>query len=310
MKYFLKNIIIGFLLFTSLTVFAQQDPQYNMYMFNPLSVNPAYAGSRDALSMGLIHRTQWAGFEGAPSTQSFNLHSPLAKDKMGLGLQILNDRVGPRNTQSISLDYAYRIKLGVGKLGFGVRGSLFNYKINWNEITYKDGQEPISAKGKESFMSPSFDFGLYYSDNRGYVGVSAAHLNKDKLSFSSDNENLSSIINQQTHFTIIAGRAFKISKDFILKPSILAKSVKGAPLLIDVNASVFMYDQIWLGLSYRKAYGMAFLAEYYITKEMRVGYSYDYPFNQLNSGTWGSHEIFLGFDLNIFNSKVLSPRYF
>lgn len=310
MKHLLKTVIFSFLAITVFKLAAQQDPQYNMYMFNPLSVNPAYAGSRDAMSVALINRSQWVGFKGAPQTQNFAIHSPLAKNKMGLGLQVLNDQIGPKNTLSISMDYAYRIKLGKGSLGFGLRGSIYNYKFNWNDISHKDELEPTAGQGNESYMAPSFDFGVYYSDNKGYVGLEATHLTQDKLGVLSDNINLSNTINQQMHFTFIAGRAFKLHKNLVFKPSILSKAAVDAPLLLDINASVFMYERLWLGLSYRKSYGMSLLTEYYLTKEIRVGYSYDYPFNLLRSGTGGSHEIFLGFDLNIFNSKVISPRYF
>lgn len=291
-------------------VFAQQDPQYNMYMFNPMSVNPAYAGSRDALSIAIINRSQWVGFEGAPQTQNFAIHSPLANNKMGLGLQVLNDRIGPKNTLSISMDYSYKIKMGRGNLGFGLRGSLNNHRFNWDELNYKDELEPTLGEGRETYMAPSFDFGLYYSDKKNYLGIEATHLTQDRLGILSDNINISNTINQKMHFTLIAGRAFKLNKNFILKPSILAKAAINTPLLLDFNTSVFMYEKVWLGLSYRKSYGMSFLSEFYLTKEIRVGYSYDYPFNQLRSGTGGSHEIFLGFDFNIFNSKIISPRYF
>lgn len=301
--------LLGFIC-AAIDGFTQQDPQYNMYMFNPLSINPAYAGSRDALSISLINRSQWVGFKGAPQTQNFAIHSPLSKNKMGVGLEVTNDKIGPKNTLAIAMDYAYRIKLGKGSLGFGLRGSLYNYQFNWNKLTYKEGYEPTKGAGTESYMAPSFDFGLYYSDNSSYVGFEATHLTEDRLGELSSNVNLSNTVNQKMHFTFTAGKAFKINKNLVLKPSILSKAAVNAPVLLDLNASLFMYEKIWLGLSYRKSYGMSFISEYYLTQEIRVGYSYDLPFNELRSSTSGSHEIFLGFDFNVFNSKVISPRYF
>jgi type IX secretion system PorP/SprF family membrane protein len=306
----IKYLFLLCIICASVDGFTQQDPQYNMYMFNPLAVNPAYAGSRDALSLALINRTQWVGFNGAPRTQNFAIHSPLAGNKMGLGLEVTNDKIGPKNTLSISFDYAYRIKLGRGNLGFGLRSSLYNYRFNWDEIDYKENQEPTEGVGRESYMAPSFDFGIYYSDNKQYVGIEATHLTEDRLGELSGNINLSNTVNQQMHYTLTAGRAFKINKNLVLKPSVLTKAAINAPVLLDINASVFMFEKVWLGLSYRKSYGMSFISEYYLTQEIRIGYSYDMPFNELSSSTNGSHEIFLGFDFNVFNSKVISPRYF
>ena len=263
MKKYLKILGIFSALLWITPAFAQQDPQYNMYMFNPLSVNPAYAGSRDALSVALIHRSQWVGFKGAPTTQNLAIHAPFRGKNMGVGFQVMNDNIGPKNTLAISGDYAYKIKLFTGKLGFGIRASLYNYKFDWSKINYKDTREATYNLGRESYFMPSFDFGMYYSDKKNYI-----------------------------------------------KPSILARGMVNSPLLLDVNASVFIKQTLWLGLSYRKRYGMATLIEYYLTKELRVGYSYDYPFNTLNTGSGGSHEIFVGFDFDIFKSKLISPRYF
>jgi len=289
---------------------AQQDPQYNMYMFNPLSVNPAYAGSRDALSVALIHRSQWVGFSGAPTTQNLAIHTPFSGKNMAAGFQIMNDNIGPKNTLAISGIYAYKIRLFKGKLGFGLRASLYNYKFDWSKINYKDTREATYNLGRESYMMPSFDFGMYYSDNKNYIGVEAAHLSENKLGITDENINQTNTIEQNAHLTLTAGRAFVINRDFIFKPSLLVRGMANSPVLLDINASVFLKQTLWLGLSYRKRYGMAALVEYYVTKEFRVGYSYDYPFNTLNTGNGGSHEIFVGFDFDIFKSKLISPRYF
>jgi len=310
MKKYLKILGIFSTLLWMAPALAQQDPQYNMYMFNPLSVNPAYAGSRDALSVALIHRSQWVGFKGAPTTQNLAIHAPFRGKNMGVGFQVMNDNIGPKNTLAISGDYAYKIKLFTGKLGFGIRASLYNYKFDWSKINYKDTREASYNLGRESYFMPSFDFGMYYSDKKNYIGIEASHLSEDRIGITDKNINKTNTIEQNAHLTLTAGRAFVIQKDLVFKPSILARGMVNSPLLLDINASIFFKQTLWLGLSYRKRYGMAALIEYYLTKELRVGYSYDYPFNTLKTGNGGSHEIFVGFDFDIFKSKLISPRYF
>ena len=158
----MKKLTLIFLLFmAAMQGFAQQDPQYSLYMFNPLGVNPGYAGSRELLSGVLIHRSQWVGLDGAPETQALAINTPMKNKKMGLGLQIINDKIGPRTTQTLSASYAYRLKLGSGKLAFGLRGGIVNYSYDWNKIEYKDDEDAIPTTANESFMLPTFDFGMY-----------------------------------------------------------------------------------------------------------------------------------------------------
>lgn len=290
---------------------AQQDPQFNQYFFNPLSINPAYAGSRGTLSAVAIHRNQWVGFDGAPSTQAFAIHSPTSNKKMGLGLQIMNDQIGPKNTTSISGVYAYKIRLGKGKLGFGLRASLYNYSFDWNKVTYADGTNFNGIpRGTETLMTPSFDFGMYYNDNRNYIGFELTHLNQGKLGVQADNINLENTSRQEAQLVFTAGRAFRINRNVTFRPSLLAKTVNNMPAFLDLNASVLLKEKLWLGMSYRRGYGAVAIVEYNLSPLFRIGYSYDISTTELGIQNGGSHEIFIGYDLNLFKSKIISPRYF
>lgn len=308
----IKTYIVGLLCLLTLQAVAQQDPQFNQYFFNPLGINPAYAGSRGTLSAVAIHRTQWVGFKGAPSTESFAIHSPTRSKKMGLGLQILNDRIGPKNTTVISGIYAYKIRLGRGKLGFGLRASLYNYVFNWDEIEYRDNSNFGSIeRGKETYYTPSFDFGMYYSDRRNYIGVEITHLNEGKLGIqAADNVNIDFASRQQSQAILTAGKAFVISRILTFKPSILVKTTSNQPAFIDLNASFLLREKLWLGASFRRGYGAVAIMEYNITKALRVGYSVDFALTTLNRQNGGSHEIFIGYDLKLFKSGIISPRYF
>ncbi len=288
---------------------AQQDPQFNQYFFNPLGINPAYAGSRGMLSAVAVHRSQWVGFEGAPTTQSFAVHAPSRDKKMGFGFQAINDAIGPKNTVALSGIYAYKVRLARGQLGFGLRASLYNYQFNWDKIEYRETAGIVNA-GTESYIIPSFDFGMYYHDRQNYVGIEFTHMNQGKLGVQSDNINLQNTVRQEAQAIITGGRAFKINSLLVFKPSILIKTSNNRPAFIDLNASVLIKDKLWLGLSYRRGYGAVAIVEYNVSKSLRIGYSYDLALTTLSRQNGGSHEIFLGYDLNIFKSRLVSPRYF
>ena len=310
MKRGLRHIVWLLLLFCGVAN-AQQDPQFNQYFFNPLSVNPAYAGSRGGLSAVALHRSQWVGFEGAPTTQAFAVHAPSRDKKTGYGLQFMNDQIGPKNTISVSGIYAYKIQLLRGQLGFGLRASLYNYIFDWSEINFEDQAATRTAlNGTETYLTPSFDFGVYYSDKKNYVGLELTHLNEGKLGIQTDNVNLSSASQQRAQAIIVAGRAFVLNDKFTFKPSVLIKTANNQPAFVDLNGSVLLNKKIWLGLAYRRGYGAAFITEYNFSKAFRIGYSFDMSLTELSRANGGSHEIFLGYDLNLFKSRIVSPRYF
>lgn len=300
-----------FILFHSSPLKAQQDPQFNQYFFNPLGINPAYAGSRGMLSTVAVHRSQWVGFDGAPTSQAFAIHSPTKSKKMGLGLQFMNDRIGPKTTTAVSGVYAYKVRIGRGRLGLGIRASLYNYNFDWNKIEYKDNTTFGSIqRGTESFLTPSFDFGAYYSDKRNYIGIEFTHLNEGRLGIQADNVNIESTARQVAQAIITAGRAFRINRFVVLKPSVLIKTANNRPAFVDLNASVLLKEKLWLGMSYRRGYGAVAILEYNINKALRIGYSYDIAVTELSRQNGGSHEIFLGYDFNILRSRIVSPRYF
>ncbi|MEQ8908415.1 MAG: type IX secretion system membrane protein PorP/SprF [Vicingaceae bacterium] len=305
------NSLLILLLLSISTLKAQQDPQFNQYFFNPLAINPAYAGSRGMLSAVAVHRSQWVGFDGAPSSQAFSIHTPSKDKKMGLGLQFLNDRIGPKNTTAISGVYAYKVRIARGRLGLGIRASLYNYRFDWDEIEYRDNSNYGNiARGTESYMTPSFDFGAYYSDKQNYIGIEFTHLNEGKLGIEGDNVNIVSTARQVAQAVITAGRAFRINRELIFKPSILIKTANNRPAFMDLNASFLLKEKLWLGMSYRRGYGGVAIIEYNFNKSLRIGYSYDISFTELSRRSGGSHEIMLGYDLNVFRSRIVSPRYF
>ncbi len=315
-----KIIIILMLLFIGLQSFSQQDPQYTLYMFNPLAVNPAYAGSREVLSAVLVHRSQWLGLDGAPETQAFAINTPLRKKKMGLGLQIVNDKIGPKTTQNITGAYAYRLKLGRGKLALGLKAGIINYSFDWNKVEYQEDEDAIRTESPKGFLIPTVDFGIYYNTRSFYSGLAAEHLNQSSFNFaetqSADTPQNGSSIDggssggskKDVNFIATAGKAFVLNDNFVLKTSILGRYANNSGN-VDVNVSVLIKNKILFGASVR-ANAVIVLTELNISKKLRMGIGYDIETGGLSKSTTGSFEIFVGYDVGLFKSKVVSPRYF
>ncbi len=296
--------LILFLLFGS-NIVAQQDPLYTQYIFNPLEVNPGYAGSREALSAVLTHRSQWIGIDGAPVTQNLAIHAPTKNGKMGLGMQIINDAIGPKNTLSASLVYAYRLRVGQGKLAFGLRGGLYNYRFNWDKLEYQNQNDNVILVGASSKTTPNFDFGVYYNTKLFYAGLQIAHLNRPDLSFSDSSSTF-----LRPHSTLTVARAWEINENIVFRPSLLMRAAPKNVGTLDVNLSLLFNNTIWCGVSFRSNYGLAGIIEMNITDHFRAGLSYDYALNGLRGQTGGSLELFIGYDFKIYNQKMASPRYF
>lgn len=298
-----RIIYIFFILLASISLEAQQDYLNSQYMFSLFNINPAYTGSRDVLSASLSHRSQWVGFEGAPSTQVLSVHAPITKFKIGIGGQIYHDVIGPREISGINTSYAYHLKLGKGKLGLGLRAGLMNYSYNWDLLNYKDVTDIVIGQGKTNGLKLNFDFGGYYKDRLQFAGIEVAHIASPNISSSTV------ALEYKPHLSAFYGRAIELSPKLVLKPSILIRASQ-ASQISDLNLSALFAKKVWAGVSYRTSGSLIFMVDYFISQKMRLGYSYDFAINGLSNYQSGSHEIFLGFDFQILKSEMLSPRYF
>lgn len=307
MKSMKKIITILFITVSALQLNAQQDALYSQYMFNPFMINPAYAGSREGTSSVLLFREQWIGIDGAPSTQTFSIHSPFSKQKMALGLNLFNDAIGPTRNSGAFVSYAYHLKLGKAKLSLGVRGGMYNSRLDLDVLNYRDPLDETNGTGRVNSMVPSFDFGMYLYSKKYYLGFSSTHLNESKFDFSGMTTN--TIIVLKRHYMFAAGGAFPIGENTVFKPTTLVKFVPSAPVNIDVNASFLMRKVFWLGAGFRSAGSVVLITEYNISQFLRVGYSYDLVLNQLKRFSGGTHELMVGFDMNFNRTKSISPRY-
>ena len=307
-KYLLVFHIVLFACFALLPdgAQAQQDAQYTQYRFNPLVVNPAYSGSRDALSFTLLYRTQWTAFEGAPKTFSASVHSPVG-DRTGLGLHIENDRINVHKRNSIYASYAYRITFAnESKLALGLQAGLFAQRSNWSELgELQDNTDEVFATDNSS-LQPNFGLGAYYNSKHFYAGFSIPHLINGKLNDVTDNAQYF------RHYVVMAGGMFNLNDAVKIRPAILMKTVpSAAPLIADIGLSFIYRDAVWVGTSYRTKDALAFLWQYQMKNGLRFGYSYDITLSKLSSHTHGSHEFMLGWDYDYGKlEKVENPRFF
>lgn len=293
-----------------LSGFAQQDVMVSQYMFNGLFLNPAYAGTHPYFSSTLLYRTQWVGFKDAPRTNMLAVDGPLANDKMGVGLMIMNDKIGVTNQTDYYANYAYKIKAGQGKLSFGLKAGLSSYKAKLTQLTYWDQGDEVFNNDINRKLIPKFGFGMYYYTQRLYAGISIPTLLAyDKnYDFSLDVEKSSYL---KRHYYLNGGYVFDIGDDFKFKPSFLLKYLPNAPVQADMNVSLMYKDVIWLGASFRTGDAIIALLEYQVNKRFRVGYSYDCTLSGIRRYSNGSHEIMLGFDFGKQEEKnTHTARFF
>lgn len=302
----MKKVIFILICAFSFGCNAQQVQESSLYMFNGLYYNPAYAGTRNSLNASLIAREQWVGFDGAPSSQYFSIHSPLKRKEISIGTHMNYDRTGSREKFTAYLDLAGSIKLNsrADRLSVGLSVGLDNYKNSFQGLYVLDENDPI-ASTNFSLMKPNVGAGIYYYGKRHYVGLSVPTI----LEWS-DALNNSSVTKRHLFFS--AGYVFKLNSVIDLKPSTLLKYTPNAPLSFDLNLSLLLYKKVWIGALGRLSEGVGLNLAYVINERFTLGYAYDYPLNKLRTSQSGSHEIMLQFDFSKYklNDKIYSPRYF
>lgn len=300
------TIALGFAAIAA-TASAQQDAQYSMYMFNQLSINPAYAGSRDVLSTAIILRNQWTGISGAPKTSTINVHGPLKKKKVGLGLQLVSDQIGPKTSNGILGTYAYHLPAGNGRLAMGLRGGVYAYTYDWGMIDYKDKADVYNSATRETNHVPTIDAGVYYHTRTWYAGLSTNHLLRSRLTAYENLTGRSAEL--KTHLFLTGSKAFQVSENFVFNPSVMVKYAQNAPVGIDLNLNALIDEVVWAGLSIRQGYGFVLMGQYIVNDKLKLGYAFDAGLNRIGVAGKLSHELLLQYDFNIYKSKTLSPRY-
>jgi type IX secretion system PorP/SprF family membrane protein len=307
----MERRIMGFVLLISVATYAQQDAQYTQYMYNTIVVNPAYAGSRQSMSIFALHRRQWVGIEGAPITNSFSINTPIKESKVGLGLSFVNDQIGPSDENNIVVDFSYTISTSVDyKLSFGLKGSANLLNVDFTKLDQYPG-DPIFEENIDNKFSPNIGVGFYWHSDYSYIGISAPklieteHFDKSATSSSSTH-----IATEKINYYLIAGYVFDLSPTVKLKPSLQTKYVQGAPLQVDVSANFMFNEKFVAGLAYRWSAAVSAMVGFQAGDSWFIGYGYDFDTTALANYNSGSHEIFLRYELFNKYDKIISPRFF
>ncbi|SDE85938.1 type IX secretion system membrane protein, PorP/SprF family [Pricia antarctica] len=300
------------------TANAQQDAQYTQYMFNTMSVNPAYAGSRGQLSIAGLYRSQWVGLEGAPQTFTFNLHSPIRNSNVGYGVSVVNDKIGDGTVQETYIDglVSYTVDVSLeGKLSFGLKlgGNLLN--LDFVQLRQREGfEEAVVADNIENRFSPNVGLGVYYHTNKFYVGLSAPNLLETEHfdNSNSDANAIDFLAKDRVNFYAIAGYVLDLNDNLKFKPALLTKVVGGAPLQVDFSANFLFAERFSFGAAYRWDAALSALAGFQITDQIMLGLAYDKETTDFGAKQFsnGSFEIFLRWELLRSFEKLVSPRFF
>ena len=308
----MKNIyiVLSFIFFGSFHLMAQQDAQYTQFMFNKLYFNPAYAGSKRTFCMSAVYRQQWLGIDGAPRTQTFNIHAPILKQRVGLGLSVTNDNIGFTNMWNVETSYAYRIPVAEDSyFSIGMRGSVNFVQVRWDQADptqLLDGSIPGANASK---VLPNFGFGLYYDNPRYYVGFSIPHLFNSKMDFTEDN--VTGIEPKlERHYFLMGGLIIDLSKAVKFKPAVMFKYVPRSPFDMDLNVSFLFLDKLWAGVTYRLGDSVDGVLQYAFTPNFKLGLGYDYTLTKLQRYNSGSIEVMLEYCFMSKNVMVHNPRYF
>ncbi len=295
-------------MFFSIVSNAQQDAQFTQYMYNTIEVNPAYAGSRGVMSVFGLYRTQWVGLQGAPQTSTFSVNTPITNSDLGLGVSLVNDKIGPTTENTLSADLSYTIPTSESwNLSFGIKGTANLFNIDINKLSTEDQNDEQFQNLKNRF-SPNVGAGVYFHSDRAYIGLSVPNF----IETSRYNADDTAIFKDKINYYLIAGYVFNLDRlEYIkFKPALMTKMVEGAPLQVDVSGNFMFNDKFVLGLAYRWSASVSAMAGFQVTKGMYIGYGYDHETTQLKKYNSGSHEIFLRFDFFNNYNKMISPRFF
>lgn len=310
----LKKILLMLTLISSSLsyTFAQQDVMYTQYMFNTLAINPAYAGSRGVSTATALYRKQWLGIDGAPETQTVSFDTPLGNEKVGLGIQAFNDAIGITKTTGVFATYAYRLLMQNATLAFGIQAGGSRFSANYQGVDLgSDGTSDVAYADNVSKFLPNFGAGVFFNTDKFYAGLSLPHFLNNSLNKNAGFVSEGLVARQYLHLFFSTGYVFSLNDNFKLKPNVLVKGVRGAPLQADINMNLYMFDLVSFGLSYRTEADVSAIMELQLNEKIRLGYAYDTSTTSLAKQNSGSHEIMLRVEFGQKGSKaILSPRYF
>lgn len=302
----MKKYIILFVSFYGFCVYGQQESQFTQYMYNTMSINPAYAGNRENVIVNLLHRSQWQGIAGAPKTQVLTIESPLMNN-LGAGATILRDEAGPAFETTFAVDFAYTLRLNDSEtlFSFGMKGGIQSLDVDFTRLNVYDPSDNL-AENNIKKMSPIIGIGTYLYGDNWYVGVSIPNLLKTTHLRQGSNSKIA----EKQHFYMISGYVFELNKHVKFKPTTLLKLTTGAPIAFDVATNFLIKDKLTLGASYRLNASINGLMGFQVSDKLMLGYAYDYDLTDIGTYNSGSHEFFMRYTFIKSKYGKVSPRFF
>lgn len=299
---------IFFLAFT-LNANAQQDPVFNQYMNNLLTVQPAYAGMSGYVNITALSRIQWVGFDGAPNTNTFTIQGPFKKYNVGLGLSIITDRFGPVRQNGVYADYSYRVLLeGDQYIAFGIKGGFNRYEALLTDLTVHDPNDPVVAFDINKKYLPNFGVGFMWHADNFFLGASVPKIFKNKINSNSGE----TVYREEMNFYFMGGYVLDIADNVKFKPTVLARWSQNTPTVIDFSANALFYERVWVGATYRMQNSYGLLFQIYVNRGVKLGYAYDLTSFRPSQYNAGTHEFMLSYDFPVKRKRFcrFTPRYF
>lgn len=302
----IRLVLLVLLIYNAL--WSQQDSQYTHYMYNTTSINPAYAGSREVMSIFGLHRNQWVGLDGAPITNVVSINTPINNSNIGLGLSVTNDQIGPMAENDIAADFSYTINTSVNyKLSFGLKATAGLLNVDFTKLNIYDPLDPTFQNNIDNKFSPNIGAGVYLHSDKFYVGLSVpkilenSYFNKSAYSY---------VARKRMNYYLMAGYVFDLDYNLKFKPSLLTKAVEGAPLQMDISANFLFDDKFTAGVAYRWSAALSAMVGFQVSDGLLIGYAYDAETTKLANYNSGSHEILLRFEFFKNYGRMISPRFF
>ncbi len=285
--------------------YSQQQATYAQYMFNGLAINPAYAGSQEALSVNFLTRFQNVGLPGAPNTQTLAIHSPIAGQRFAVGFLAIHDKIGVISQTGVSGIYAYRLPLSNrGTLSFGLQIGMAAYRADYTQLDIYQSDVLFASDVRQNRLN--FGAGVYYSTQTSYLGLSMPHMMNNIFERKGSFET----VYQSVPVILTGGHVFDISRMVKVKPNFLFKAVDGRVVELDLNANFLFDEVVWVGVSYKFQNAVALLTELQVTDQLRIGYSYSITTGAIQQAELGSHELLVQYRFRYNMKGVITPRYF
>lgn len=306
----LAGAILGVLLMgVNTNLYSQQDPVFNQYMNNLLTVQPAYAGMSGYVNMTAMSRIQWVGFDGAPVTSTFTVQGPFKKYNVGLGLSVITDRFGPVRQTGVYADYSFRVLLNDDQyVSFGIKGGFNRYEALLTDLSVHDPNDPVVAFDINKKYMPNFGVGFMWHADNFFVGASVPKIFRNKINSNSGE----TVYQEEMNFYAMGGIVFDVADNVKFKPTMLARWSQNTPSVVDFSANALFYDRVWVGATYRLQNSYGLLFQVFVNSRVKLGYAYDLTTFRPSQYNAGTHEFMLSYDFPVKRKRFcrFTPRYF